>query len=180
MNCLTVFGCFLCETVCPACLFNRPAGCFHNKVTEKQSQAVKKKNKSEPDESGKWTTLAHCHHPLFLSSFYSVSIFFLCSSGHREDETGMRLKGLANWPWRAGSVCWGRKGRKEEGREEQTAGSAYSDRPIWIYWVFFTLFFFSLYCKFEVISGDFIKDFWGQSNRMLCQWDDITAASTVN
>lgn len=150
MYCLTVFACFFCETVCPACLFSRPAGSFHNKVTEKQSQSVKKKvNRASLENGRQW------HIATIISSslhFYSVSIFFLRSSGHREDKTGMRLKGPANWPWRAGPVCWGRKGRKEEGREEQTAGSAYSDRPIWIYWVFFTLFFFFFF--------HFTANFW--------------------
>lgn len=87
--------------------------------------------------------------PLFI--FIPFLSFFLCSSGHKEDEAGMRLKGLANWPWWAGPLCWGRKSRKEEGREEQTAGSAYSDRPIWNYWGVFFLFFFTLL----QISGDF-------------------------
>lgn len=74
MHLLAVFVCFFCETVCPAGLFSRPAGSFHSKVMEKQSQAVLK---SEPGESGKWTTLAHHHRPVFLSLFlFRFYLFF--------------------------------------------------------------------------------------------------------
>lgn len=93
--------------VCDLLFLPLPSGSFDNKVTR-------------------------CHRPpslppslaLSLSPFFLLVFSpFLCSSRHRENMTDMRLKGPTNWPWRAGLACWRRKGRKEQGREEQTERS---------------------------------------------------------
>lgn len=45
---------------------------------------------------------------------------------------------------------------------------------------FYSFFFFFFFTLLQISGGFLCKDFLGKSNRMLCQWDAVTAASTVN